>query len=280
MRWPFIVGNMVIRIIAPIIFASAVLFMAPFMAVNASAADLAGHRAAYAVHLSAAASDSDVVRAEGTVQYRFEPTCKGWMVENRTRLAFGLINGRTIGTEWLYAAFESKDGSLMRFQTRDRRNGTTIEALRGTLRLAPDGSGRAALDLPKETDIPVPPGTLSPTRHLQDVFRMAAAGKRHVTHVVFDGTTLDNPLEISAVIRPGNAEERRTAAADTGLAERPVWDIRFAFFPYAAQQAQPIYEMEVMFRDDGIAHWAKQDYGDFVLDLRLEHLELIPQPHC
>ena len=267
---------MITRIVASTGIASAALFMA----LNAMAADLVGHRAAYAVRLSATASESNIVRAEGEVHYSFSATCKGWTTENRTRLAFGLSNGRGVSTEWLYAAFESMDGALMRFQTRDRRNGKTIEALHGALRLAPDGSGEATLNRPKKTEIRVPPGTLSPTHHLQDVFRQAAAGKKHVTHIVFDGTTLDNPLEVSAVIRPGNAEERRAAAADIGLEERPVWDIRFAFFSHAAKQPKPIYEMEVMFRDDGIAHWAKQDYGDFVLDLRLEHIEIIPPPNC
>ena len=88
-----IVEPMIIRIIASTALASAVLFMA----LDAAAATLVGHRADYAVHLSATASDSAVARAEGEVRYNFAAACKGWTVENRTRLAFGLTNGGNVG---------------------------------------------------------------------------------------------------------------------------------------------------------------------------------------
>ena len=85
-----IVGTMIIRIIASTALASAVLFMA----LDATAATLVGHRADYAVRLSATASDSAVARAEGRGPFITLPAaCKGWTVENRTRLAFGLTNG-------------------------------------------------------------------------------------------------------------------------------------------------------------------------------------------
>lgn len=270
------VRAMMLRLIALATVAS--LSIAPFPAANA--APLVGHRAAYSVTLDSRAADSGIVDVDGVVYYSFGDACDGWTVENSTRLRFQSSDGGQVTNEWAYATFEAKDGGLFRFQTRDRREDEEDENLRGVLRMTPDRGGKAVFDDPSGFEINVPPEAMLPTRHLMHLFEQAAAGKTHVTRTVFDGTTLDNPFVVSALIRPAAAVDGADVVAGAGLPARPVWHFRLAFFPAASNAPEPAFELAADFRDDGIAQRVKQDYGDFVLDLRLRRLETIPAPDC
>ena len=86
-----------------------------------------------------------------------------------------------------------------------------------------------------------------------------------------------------------------------GIADRPAWRIRMAFYPLgtgmplgeqggtehdddapspAWAAGLPDFEIEVDYRDDGIAERIMQDFGDFALDLEPTKIETLPRPTC
>jgi hypothetical protein len=94
---------------------------------------------------------------------------------------------------------------------------------------------------------------------------------------VFDGTTADNPYEISAWI----GRERAPQPADPPiLAGRRSWPVRLAYFTSGAVEPRADFEMSVRLFDNGVAGDMIYDYDDFGIDVALESVELLPQPRC
>lgn len=245
------------------------------------ASDFVGHRALYRVSLNSAEARSGVASVRGAVLYRFADACDGWTAENRTLLRLDYGEGDESETEWSHLSWESKDGLRFRFHVRDIRDGELAEELQGQASLtAPRGPGLAHFVLPEESDLKLPAGTQFPTRHLMALLDAARSGKRHESGIVFDGSSLDNPYSVGAVARQVPESARRNPGKRAKLDELPVWSLRLAFFPMAAGEATPKFEIGITLREDGIADSIVQDFGDFVLLLTLQHVELLPKPDC
>lgn len=248
---------------------------------GAAAADFVGHQALYRVSLASAETRSGIVSVRGAVLYRFADVCDGWTAENRTLLRLGYGEGGESETEWSHLSWESKDGLRFRFHLRDARDGELLEELEGEASLTgPGGPGIARFVRPEESDLKLPAGTQFPTHHLMALLDAARSGRRHASGIVFDGASVDNPYSVGAVLREAPESTSRTLARRARLDERPVWSLRLAFFPFAGREATPKFEVGLSFRDDGIADAIVQDFGDFVLRLTLQDVELLPEPDC
>jgi hypothetical protein len=247
----------------------------------AGVGDLVGHRAVYSMALAMATPGTGIVGARGAMEYRFADSCEGWTVENRTYLLVQYDEGDEMRTTWSFVTWESKDGLEYRFRVRQTRDNKVVEDLQGDALLEKArGPGVARFTKPAGTRIELPAGTLFPTRHLVQLFSTAAAGGKRLGRVVFDGSALDNPFEINAVMHNVPESERKDLAEAAGLADMPAWSMRMAFFPYGARTALPDFEMDVRYRADGIADKLLQDFGDFSLRVNLSEVELLPKPNC
>lgn len=244
------------------------------------AAEFVGHQALYRVSLASAAAKSGVVSARGAVLYRFADACDGWTAENRTLLRLSYDEGEENETEWSHVSWESKDGSAFRFRVRDTRDGDLAEELEGEASLTKEGTGIARFVKPDASERRLPAGTLFPTHHMMALLEAARSGKRRLTNTVFDGASLDNPYSVGSVFHKAPAKSGRAVARKANLAELPTWALRLAFFPADDAEATPKFEVGINFREDGIADDIIQDFGDFVLLLTLQHIELLPKPDC
>jgi hypothetical protein len=244
------------------------------------AAEFIGHQALYRVSLASADAKSGVVSARGAMLYRFADACDGWTAENRTLLRLGYDEGDENETEWSQISWESKDGSKYRFRVRDVRDGDLSEELEGQASLTKGGAGIARFVKPDQMERSLPKGVVFPTHHVMALLDAAHAGKRRLLNTVFDGTSQDNPYSVGAVFHEASASVRRALAKKTKLADLPVWALRMAFFPEADAEAMPKFEIGFNLREDGIADDIVQDFGDFVLLLTLQHLEILPKPDC
>ena len=248
---------------------------------TAGVGDLVGHRAIYNMVLATATPGTGIVGARGAMEYRFADSCEGWTVENRTYLLVQYDEGDEMRTTWSFVTWESKDGLEYRFRVRQTRDDKVVEDLQGKALLeTARGPGEARFTKPTGFRIKLPEGTLFPTRHLVDLFRTAEEGGIRLGRVVFDGSALDNPFEINAIMNRVTESEGKKMAAAAGLADMPAWSMRMAFFPYGARTALPDFEMDVRYRADGIADKLLQDFGDFSLRLNLSDVELLPKPNC
>jgi hypothetical protein len=54
------------------------------------------------------------------------------------------------------------------------------------------------------------------------------------------------------------------------------WRFRIAFFEPTNSSGSPDYEVGIRYWENGIADELKMDFGDFVVDGRIETLEIIP----
>src|SRR3546814_757822 len=105
-----------------------------------------------------------------------------------------------------FVTWESKDGLRYRFNIKRTQNGREMEEVDGRAELERRGGpGVAHFDLPEQTTVPLPAGTVYPTRHTLILIEKAVAGERYHSQPVFDGSELGGPTLVSAVLLPGRA---------------------------------------------------------------------------
>jgi hypothetical protein len=170
-----------------------------------------------------------------------------------------------------------------RFNERKTRNGDVEEDVRGEATLGPGGKGGSAEFIkPKQMQLSLPPGTLFPTAHTIMLIKKAEAGEAFVGAKVFDGATADGAVSISAVI--GADKPQATPAADgtvkSPLLDRRAWRVRMAFFPEDSKSDKPDYELGMRLLDNGVSGEMTLDYGDFVMNAKLDELEPVSRPTC
>jgi len=109
------------------------------------------------------------------------------------------------------------------------------------------------------------------------ILAAARNGRNHLLNTVFDGSTKDNPFEISTFLgKPGVDSKSKFKA----LLQHTYWPVRLAYYKIGATAPAADFEMAVQLYDHGIAGNMLYDYGDFSVDVRLEQVKLLPMPTC
>jgi hypothetical protein len=100
------------------------------------------------------------------------------------------------------------------------------------------------------------------------------AGERRYTALMFDGSNVEGPYEVSSVFAapqmhplPGAEMER-------------VWPVRMAYFPRGGGDAEPEFEVGALINAGGVAHRYEIDYGNFAVRAVLESYEELTPPDC
>jgi hypothetical protein len=253
-------------------------------AMPALAADIAPHRALYSLSLSSAKSSSGVVGATGAMVYEWGETCDGWTVQQRFRLRLEYAEQDNVDVSSSLVTWESKDGLRYRFNERRLRNGDVDEEIKGEAKLDGPGKGGAAeFSKPEAATLPLAPGVLFPTAHTILLIERARAGDQLVTRNVFDGATVENASQISAVIGPKlkpGASSPDEKLPKSPLLNRPSWRMRLAFFPPNNKAEQPDYELGMRLLDNGVSQDMSLDYSDYVIRAKLDDIEPLPRPSC
>lgn len=250
----------------------------------ASAFDIAPHRALYSLNLVQTKSSSGVVGATGAMVYEWGETCDGWTVQQRFRLRLEYAEQDNTDVSSTLVTWESKDGLRYRFNERRLRNGDLDEEIRGEAKLDGKGKGGSAeFSRPEAATLTLPPGTIFPTAHTLVLIERAEAGDTLVARKVFDGATVDNAGQITAVIGP-KLQPGPTSPNDklpkSLLLDRPSWRMRLAFFPADSKQEQPDYELGMRLLDNGVSQEMTLDYGDYIIRAKLDDIEALPRPNC
>jgi hypothetical protein len=253
----------------------------------AFAVEIAPHRALYSLTLGASKSSSGVVGASGAMVYEWGETCDGWTVQQRFRLRLQYAEQDGVDISSNLVTWESKDGLRYRFNERRLRNGEPDEEIKGEAKL--DGAGKggtAEFSRPEATTLTLAPGVLFPTAHTILLIERAQAGDQFISRQVFDGATVENASQITAVIGPplkagAGAPAAATARpADNVILKRPSWRVRLAFFPAGDKSGQPDYELGMRLLDDGVSQDMSLDYSDYVIRAKLDDIEALPHPAC
>lgn len=243
-------------------------------------AEIAPHRALYVMTLGSARNDSGVVDARGAMDYEWGETCNGWTIEQRYRLKMRYSETPDVDIVSSFVTWESKDGLRYRFNQKQTRNGELDQEIRGEARLdGPGKGGVAEFTKPQPQTLQLEPGVLFPSAHTILLIDAARRGENFVSRHVFDGSTDENAVQVSAAIGLRVTPDP-VAATRSPLLERPGWRIRLAFFPVDANEEKPDYELGMRLLDNGVSQDMLIDYGDYSIRAKLDDIEPLSKPNC
>ena len=260
------------------------VLLSPLAPPAASAVEIAPHRALYSLSLNSAKSTSGVVGAAGAMMYEWGETCEGWTVQQRFRLRLQYAEQDSVDMSSTLVTWESKDGLRYRFNERRLRNGEVDEEIKGDAKLdGPGKGGTAEFTRPEAVTLTLAPGVLFPTAHTILLIEHAQQSDTFVSRKVFDGATVENAGQITAVIGPelkpgkGDGDEKLPKSP---LLDRPSWRVRLAFFPADSKVEEPDYELGMRLLDNGVSADMVLDYSDYVIRAKLDDIEALPRPRC
>lgn len=266
-------GSYLLALLMPVILVAA----SAYRAEAAPGIGLLPHIAHYRLSRHHAEPDSGVIAVSGRMEVRVEISCDGFKLDQY--LGFHIMNEDESQLEHLayLSSFEDADGGAFWFNTRTYENRILVEEISGVARVPAIGPGETGYTQPHRATEALPEGTLFPVGHMKSIIDAARAGRKSVRHSVFDGSTLENPFEISTFIADRAADSRNDIDALKGVA---YWPVRLAYFGIGAVDSTPQFEMSADVYENGIIGSMIYDYGDFAIDVKLEEVKKLPAPDC
>ena len=244
-----------------------------------AATGLVPHTATYALTRHASSQSTDTSDVQGSVVVRFEALCGGWQYEQV--MAFRLYGeeGQQLEHVTYLSGIESDGGASLTFATHSYEDRELAETVAGEAKLGTAiEPGTAVFNAPDQPTKTLPRNTLFPVAHIQQLLSAMRSGERHMSQVVFDGSTPESPFEISTFIgRP------KAAADPTGsdaIESQRVWPLSIAYFPVEAIDPAPDFEMQVDLFENGVAGDMVYDYGDLAMAVELREVEMLKRPSC
>lgn len=261
----------------PILAVLSLILAGPRTADSASAIDLLPHVARYSLSRNFAAADSGVVAVKGMMEVRLEISCDGYGIDQY--LGFRVLGDDETQFEHLayLSSFEDASGGEFYFEARTFENRRLTEEFAGKATAPESGSGEARYTRPETVIQALPKGTVFPIEHLGLIIEAARKGEKSVRHTVFDGSTKENPYEISTFIGAAGEGNGKNIAAVSGV---KFWPIRLAYFKIGAMNLAPEFEMSADVFENGVIGNMIYDYGNFAIDVTLEEVEALKKPEC
>jgi EipB-like len=238
---------------------------------------MAAHRAAYRLTLDQVRANSGISSAEGVMLYEVGDACEGWTTRQRFTLRLTDRDGQVVETTSDYSTYETKDGRNLRFSLTQSSGGAVAQRIAGEATVTPEG-GVVRYTNPEEKEVRLPAGTLLPTVHTIHALDEARAGHKLLVVPLFDGTSAEGAQDTTAVLSAWTQpqpNQRFPALGNLGSAR-----MRIAFFDRGSTRdgsaSAPDYEVGLRYFDNGVADDLNMDFGEFVVNGKLEELALLP----
>jgi hypothetical protein len=213
--------------------------------------------------------------------YEMKDSCEAWRIDTRVLLRTVYSGGdEEVENLRKMTSWEAKDGLDFRFRLDETTQGQASDKLRGVAVIDKAGAaGVAEFTEPQPLQSDLPKGTIFPNQHMAELIEHSLKGETHFTTVVFDGSSLDDPYQVSALIAEA-PDQNLPDEVKSALGPGRRWKARLAYFPIAKRAETPEFEMSVLYREDGIVESVRQDYDDHSLEARLRHIDLLPRAAC
>jgi hypothetical protein len=245
-----------------------------------AATGLVPHLAAYRLGLHKAESTSALVAVRGGLVIEWRLACDGWLSRQRLSFVAEAGDGPSFSHDVRFSSWEALDGSRLQYTIRSYNADGVEQEYRGEAHLEPGGGGGvASFTTPEQKEVKLPPGTLFPTEHLQQLLASARAGVQFLSHDVFDGWGFDALTQITSVIGAPRKAEAHAGDGVDGLGER-AWPISMAYYNVEHPTETPEFEASFLLGENGVLRDLVLDYGDFSIDAKLEKLQLLDRPKC
>ena len=246
---------------------------------RAAAADLLPHRAIYSLSLGKADSSGRFIGVSGAVKTSVERTCDAWITAEQVDMRVETQVGGELRQILDFTGWESLDGKAYRFVARSR-SVSEQKNFKGSARADPDRAGEAVYELPKKSNVALPPGTRFYFGLTQWLIERATTGASRAETVVFDGTDETGPQRAVAFIIPLGKTGAKVKTGLGPMVERPGWTMRIAFFPIGGTGAAPDYEVEAVLLDNGVTPKMEMVFTGFTAVQTLEKIEALETPKC
>jgi hypothetical protein len=244
-----------------------------------SAPEILPHRALYTVSLGKAEQASGIADVRGRMAFEWRDVCDGWAVEQRYAMEFVRSEGDSSVIQSTYTTWEAKSGASYRFFVK-RNRGDGEERVEGRASMPlPLGSapGEVVFEEPDAESIALPADTLFPTLHTIRLIEAAVEGRRFLRAPVLDGSEVEAPSLISAVLGKARTDE---PPIDADAVKGPYYPARLAWFGPDNDGPGSDFEMSVEILPNGIARGLTVDYDGFSVRMTLERLEELPKAEC
>jgi len=238
------------------------------------------HRGLYQVTLETAESSSGIIGASGETYFEWVDKCAGWNVNQHSNLTLTTSQDTTDQIDLTFSGWEAKDGTVMRFQSSQIKNGGMFEHIVGEANFpGTGGAGLVNYTKPGKFTVALPEGTLFPSEYSRRMMLRIRAGKSSHTAIMFDGSSTKGAYEVSSVFSEPRMHAR-PGVSPASMKKEKVWPVRMAYFPLRGGDAEPDFEVGALISAQGVAHSYDIDYGNFVIRAVLVQYEEIPLPNC
>ncbi len=241
----------------------------------AAAPKLQPHLGVYELRLIEARGDVGVEAVRGRLVIEITDSCDGYTQTQRMLLRIVNAQGNEITSDSNHTTWESRDGTTIRFNSKNEINGEVSDVFAGRAQLEGKGlSGVITFAKPDDPDLPLAAGTIFPTEHFFELIDAGLAGEAVLNRTLYDGSGPHGIYDTVARLTPGagGAEmERHDLLRDVDS-----WRVRLAYFTPDDRAGVPEYEVGFRLFENGVATELFLDYGDFTLGGTLARLDYLP----
>lgn len=239
------------------------------------------YQAVYGLSLREVRDSADILGLSGRLVFKLDgDSCNGYVSESRFVMQMARDGAADILTDIRSSNWEAGDGSSFRFFTSTRMNGQTINSIEGTASQK-DGVLTVEHKQPEAKTFRFEKQSLFPMQFHHKLMQAVKSDERFFAASLFDGGEEDGaPVDVSAVLSA--LQSKKADGTLSGAPIAPVdafWAVNMAYFNAgSAVDSGPDYEVRFELAQDGIERQMVLDYGDFVIDAKLEKLELSEKP--
>ena len=209
-------------------------------------ATLEPHRAAYRLKLDKSHGMSGIAGVSGGLVIEWQRACDGWLSHQR----LGFIAETDAGPEFThdvrFSSWEATDGSKMRYTVRSFDGDRLREEYMGEANLdESSGGGTAVFTKPDRREVTLPPGTVFPARHFNQVLATANDGDTFISHEVFDGWGYDALTQVTSVIGNLRHYEPSNDRELPSNADIEAWPVSMAYYSLKERSDLPGIRSEI-----------------------------------
>ena len=249
---------------------------------GAFAAELANHRAAYDLKLSAAESSADIAGLSGRMVLEWTGnSCDGYTLTQRLVTQLSDTDGGVTVRDLRMSSWESGDGDQFRFEVQRFAGSQLDETVSGFAERS-GASSAATFSQPSDVVLDLPDDVIFPSEFVRDLVETAASGKSLMSASVFEGAETDYYFLVSSYI--GKSSEADTddvtiEGKGMDLDGASSWPVQVSYFLPHDQEGIPDYQVSYRLFENGVSSNMRLDYGDIVIDGALTDLTyLVPDP--
>lgn len=242
--------------------------------VASAAPKLQPHLGVYELRLIESRDDVGIEAVRGRLVIEITDSCDGYAQTQRMLLRILYTRGDEIISDSNQTTWESRDGMIIRFNSKNEINGTVSEIFSGRAQLEGKGlAGVIKFVKPDDPDLPLAAGTIFPTEHFFDLIDAGQAGESVLRRRLYDGSgprgIYDTIARLTPIASGGDAESHDL------LRDVVSWQVRLAYFMPDDRTGVPEYEIGFRLFENGVATDLLLDYGEFSLVGTLARLDYL-----